>query len=76
MKFVRFFGFSISGGSSPFSRARAKARIIYAIFLPNMRMICKPSSSLRTSSGVFPCTIGQYWLGAIGMPQMVKYLES
>ena len=41
-----------------------------------MRMICKPSSSFRTSSGVFPCTIGQYWLGAIGMPQMVKYLES
>ena len=25
---------------------------------------------------VSPCTIGQYWLGAIGMPQMVKYLFS
>lgn len=45
----------------------------HAIFCPKMRMVCKPSLSLRTSSGVKPCTEFQYCDATIGIFAIVKY---
>ena len=42
----------------------------------SVRMVCIPSASCRTSSGVFPCTIFQYCEDTIGMLLMPKYLFS
>ena len=39
-------------------------------------MVCRPSRSWRTSSGVLPWTWFQYWEGTTGMLEMVKYLFS
>ena len=39
-------------------------------------MVCKPSRSCRTSSGVLPWTEFQYWEDTTGMEEMVKYLFS
>ena len=39
-------------------------------------MVCIPSVSSRTSSGLFPWTWFQYWDVAIGILLMVKYLLS
>ena len=44
-----------------------------AMSLPRLRMICMPSLSCRTSSGVLPCTMHQYWEDTSGMWLMVKY---
>ena len=46
------------------------------MFRPSVRMVWRPSLSWRTSSGVLPYTMFQYWLLAMGMPEMVKYLFS
>ena len=47
-----------------------------AMFRPRVRMVCSPSRSCRTSSAEPPYTMFQYWLLAMGMPLMVKYLFS
>ena len=39
-------------------------------------MVCFPSSSLSASPSSRPCMQFQYWLAAIGMFDMVKYLFS
>ena len=39
-------------------------------------MVCSPSSSCNTSSGVFPCTWFQYCDPTMCMLQIVKYLFS
>ena len=39
-------------------------------------MICMPSRSCLTSSGVVPCVAFQYWDDTTGMLEMVKYLFS
>ena len=46
------------------------------MFRPSVRMVCKPSSSRWTSSGVLPCTMHQYWLGTTGMFEIKKYFCS
>ena len=57
MKLV-YFVTSFSG--SPLrSRSAAMARMRKAMLRPKMRMICTPSSSCITSSGVWPCTMFQ-----------------
>lgn len=48
----------------------------YAILFPSVRMVCNPSRSRRTSSGVKPCVEFQYWLETTGIWQIVKYLFS
>ena len=39
-------------------------------------MVCRPSASFRTSSAELPYTIFQYWLLAMGIPLIEKYLFS
>lgn len=56
----------------PFSRAEAIDRSSHAMFSPKVRIVCKPSASFRTSSGVNPCTEFQYCDDTIGMFEMVK----
>jgi len=64
--------YSFSGNPN-FSFPNEMHLIKNAIFLPNERIVCKPSSSSCTSSGVYPWTLFQYWLEAIGIPEIVKY---
>ena len=47
-----------------------------AMLRPKVRIVCKPSLSSSTSSGLPPYTMFQYWLLTIGIPFMVKYLLS
>ena len=47
---------------------------IQAIFLARFLIVCIPSRSCLTSSGVFPCTIFQYEDVTIGICIMEKYL--
>ena len=48
----------------------------YAILFPSVRMVCIPSRSRLTSSGVNPWVEFQYWLDTTGICMMVKYLFS
>ena len=50
-----------------------KAFSIQAMLRPMLRMVCIPSKSLRTSSGVMPWTIFQYVEVTMGMLAMPKY---
>ena len=43
------------------------------MFCPSTLIVCNPSSSFRTSSGVKPCTEFQYWDETMGILQIVKY---
>ena len=55
MKSVRILG-SYIGLLMPFFRPLSMHFSSHAMFCPKTRMVCKPSLSLRTSSGVKPCT--------------------
>ena len=46
----------------------------YAMFHANTLMFCIPSSSFKTSSGVFPCTMFQYLPETTGISFIIKYL--
>src|SRR5574344_499441 len=45
-----------------------------AMFLPTTLIVCMPSRSCFTSSGVLPCTIFQYLEETIGICEIEKYL--
>ena len=47
-----------------------------AIFLAKVRIVCRPSASSSACPGAPPWTLFQYWLEAMGMELMVKYLFS
>ncbi len=66
--------FSYAGFFTPFLLPDLMLSSIQARFSPSVRIVCRPSKSLRTSSGVKPCTIFQYWEPATIMLEMVKYL--
>ena len=53
IKFVRARS-SFSGRQTPAAFPASIERSSQAMFFPNVRMICIPSASWRTSSGVFP----------------------
>ena len=55
MKFVRT-GISRFGSGTPAARPASMQRRSHAMFSPSVRMVCMPSSSRTTSSGVLPCT--------------------
>ena len=44
------------------------------MFLARVRMVCSPSSSCSACPGWLPWMLFQYWLEAIGILLMVKYL--
>ena len=58
MKFVRYF-LSASGRSTPCDLPAAIHLSSHAILLARLRIVCIPSSSCATSSGVLPYTIFQ-----------------
>jgi hypothetical protein len=72
MKFVdtRFSG----SGYGTEVLAASMQRISQAMFFPRVRMVCMPSRSCLTSSGVLPKTPFQYWELTLGIWAMVKYL--
>ena len=55
MKLVKVFS-SCVGLPTPFCAPLSIDFRSHAIFRASVRMVCKPSASLRTSSGVWPCT--------------------
>ena len=58
MKFVRL-SFSATGAAMPAALPASMHLSIHAMLRPRLRMICRPSSSARTSSALPPWTIGQ-----------------
>ena len=75
MKFVSI-GSSHFGYSTPIRVAISLHFKKKAMFRPNVRIICIPSKSCLTSSGVFPCTIFQYCEETMGIWDIRKYLFS
>ena len=58
IKFVRL-SFSATGAAMPAALPASMHLSIHAMLRPRLRMICRPSSSERTSSALPPWTIGQ-----------------
>ena len=75
MTFVRTGG-SGSGVVMPAARPISMHLSSQAILRPSVRITCMPSRSCRTSSGVLPCTMFQYFEDTTGIQLMVKYLFS
>lgn len=63
-------------GSPNFSLPRAILFIRKVMFRASVRMVCFPSSSMSASPFSRPWIEFQYWLDAIGILDMVKYLFS
>jgi len=76
IKFVQCRVSSNFGSSIPASCPAFMDFIIQARLCAKTRIVCIPSRSCRTSSGVFPCTIGQYCEPTITIWDIVKYLFS
>ena len=66
-------GASFSGKPN-FSLPRAMDFMRKVMFFASVRIVWSPSASSAASPGAHPWTLFQYWLEAIGIPEIVKYL--